>query len=61
MARSSFLKKEEEFKRYRFPIVENRDGQDNSYDPYHEIYSGLTKRMARETGHFVPENIREVE
>lgn len=52
------LKKDEDFKRYKFPIVANPDGQDNSVEPFGEIYSGLTKRMARETGHFCPENIR---
>jgi hypothetical protein len=55
------LKREEEFKRYEFPIVENPDGQDNSVEPFGEIYSGMLKRTARETGHFEPENIREVE
>ena len=55
------LKKKEDFKRYEFPIVANPDGQDNSVEPFGEIYSGLLKRTARETGHFIPDNIREVE
>ena len=54
----SYLKKKEGFPRYEFPIVKNRDGQDNSIDPDFEIYSGLMKRTARETGHFIPENLR---
>ncbi len=52
------LKKKETFPRYEFPIVENPEGQDNSVEPYLEIYSGMLKRTARETGHFEPENIR---
>lgn len=34
------------------------DGMDASINPDGEIYSGMLKRTARQTGHFCHENIR---
>ena len=43
------------------PIHHNREGGDASIDPDETIYSGLTKRQARQTGYFTNASIEDAE
>jgi hypothetical protein len=55
------LKREENRKRETYPIRANADGIDRMIDPDGDIYSGMTKRLARTNGGiFTREEFREI-
>lgn len=47
--------------RVRMPIHRNKEGGDAAIDPDQSIYSGMTKRNARESGYFTNASIEDAE